>query len=120
MDKIEIDKEVKKEIKRLKAIFKDIDGNNKALVDGLIIQAARLRISLNLIWEDISVNGDTEEFTQSPNTPSYERERPVARLFNNRDKNYQSIIKILTEKLPVEKANDVTEEILRFALSGKK
>ena len=115
MDKIEIDKQVKKEVKRLKAIFKDIDSSNKALVDGLINQAARLRVSLDIMWEDISTNGDTEKFTQSEKTDPYERERPVARLFNNRDKNYQSIIKLLTDKLPEDKVEDVTEEILSFA-----
>ena len=120
MDKIEIDKQVKKEVTRLKRIYKDIDGNDKAIVDGLIIQAARLRVSLDIMWEDISVNGDTEMFTQSEKTDPYERERPVARLFNNRDKNYQSIIKLLNDKLPETKGLDASEEILKFAFSGTK
>lgn len=120
MDKIAIDKAVKKEISRLKKVYKDIPPNEKAMVDGLIIQAARLRISLDVMWEDISLNGDTEQFSQSEKTEPYERERPVARLFNARDKNYQSIIKQLNDKLPENKSSDASEEILKFAFSGKK
>lgn len=116
LDKKEIDKEVNKEVARLRRIYKDIEPGNKSLVEGLIIQAARLRVSLNIMWEDISVNGDIELFSQSEKTDPYERERPVARLFNNRDKNYQSLIKILTDKLPDEKKADAAEEILKFAL----
>ena len=119
MDKIDIDKEVKKEVSRLKKIYKDIDKKDMAAVEGLIVQAARLRISLDIMWEDISVNGDTELFTQSEKTDPYERERPVARLFNARDKNYQTIIKILNDKLPEKKAEDAAEEIMKFALDRK-
>ena len=49
------------------------------VVEGLIIQAARLRVLLNEMWMDISENGDYEMFSQSDKTEPYERERPVAR-----------------------------------------
>jgi hypothetical protein len=45
-------------------------------------------------------NGCTEMFTQSLNTPPYERERPVARLYNTMNGNYQKIIKQLSELVP--------------------
>lgn len=119
LEKMEIDKQVKKEIIRLKKIYKDIPEKDKALVDGLITQAARLRVSLDIMWEDISVNGDTEPFSQSEKTEPYDRERPVARLFNARDKNYQTIIKQLNDKLPNDKEADGGDEILKFALMKK-
>lgn len=120
MDKMEMDKAVKKEIARLKRIFKDIDPKDKAVADGLIVQAARLRASLDALWEDLCSKGDTEWFSQSEKTEPYERERPAARLFNTRDKNYQTIIKQLMDKLPEGKTVDAGEDIMRFALSGKK
>ena len=123
LDKKQIDSSVEKEIARLKAIFKDIPPNDKTLVEGLIVQAARLRISLNIMWEDISINGDTESFTQSEKLTPYERERPVARLFNNRDKNYQTIIKILTDRLPDNKGvaeKKAGDELLAFIAAGKR
>lgn len=95
-----VDERIKKEVLRLKRIYENIDKDNKAIIDGLIQRAAYMRITLE-DWElDIMENGCTEMFTQSPNTPPYERERPVARLYNTMNKNYQSIIKQLSDLVP--------------------
>ncbi|HEF5705420.1 hypothetical protein P7D05_21135 [Bacillus paranthracis] len=91
---------VGKEKNRLKRLFKDIPPNKLKLVDGLIIQAARLRVLLDEMWVDISENGDYELFSQSDRTDPYERERPVARFYNTRDQSYQRVIKQLTDLLP--------------------
>lgn len=95
-----VDERIKKEARRLKRIYKNIDKDNKAIIDGLIQRAAYMRIVLE-DWElDIMVNGVTEMFTQSEKTDPYERERPVARLYNTMNKNYQSIIKQLGDLVP--------------------
>jgi uncharacterized protein YicC (UPF0701 family) len=95
-----VDERIKKEVLRLKRIYKNIDKDNKAIIDGLIQRAAYMRVTLE-DWElDIMKNGCTEMFTQSVNTPPYERERPVARLYNTMNKNYQSIIKQLSDLVP--------------------
>ena len=98
----ELDKaaRVKREVNRLKKIFKDIPENKRRVCEGLIVQAARLRISLDDLFADIVENGDVELFSQSEKTEPYERERPAARLFNARDKNYQSVIKQLCDLVP--------------------
>lgn len=93
----ERDKLVKKEKNRLMRLFKNIPENKKKAVQGLIIQAARLRILLDEMWEDISENGDYEMFSQSEKQEPYERERPVAKLYNSRDVSYQRVIKQLTD-----------------------
>lgn len=99
---------VDKEKNRLIKLFKDIPEGKKKVVEGLIVQAARLRISLDELWQDLTENGDYEEFTQSEKTPSYERERPAAKLYNARDLAYQRIIKQLSDLLPegLPKPND--------------
>ncbi len=84
----------------MKRLFKDIPPSKLKVVEGLIIQAARLRVLLNEMWMDISENGDYEMFSQSDKTEPYERERPVARLYNTRDQSYQRVIKQLTDLLP--------------------
>lgn len=111
---------VEMEIARLSEIFADIPQDKRRVVEGLIAQAARLRILLDRAWEDIQTKGDTEMFSQSPNTEPYERERPVARLFNARDKNYQTTIKMLIDMLPEGAEKDPANEILAFALTGAK
>lgn len=93
---------IKKEVRRLNRIYKDIDKDNKAIIDGLIQRAAYMRVTLEDWEKDIMENGHTEMFTQSINTPPYERERPVARLYNTMNKNYQSIIKQLSDLVPKE------------------
>lgn len=94
------DKRIKKEIRRLRKIYKDIDKDNQAIIEGLIQRAAYMRVTLE-DWEiDIMENGYYEMFTQSEKTPPYERERPVARLYNTMNKNYQSIIKQLSDLVP--------------------
>lgn len=91
------DKLVKKEKNRLMRLFKNIPENKEKAVQGLIIQAARLRVLLDEMWEDISENGDYEMFSQSEKQEPYERERPVAKLYNSRDVSYQRVIKQLTD-----------------------
>lgn len=91
------------EIERLNQIYKDLPPNQFAVAQGLIVQAARLRVRLDKLWRDLKKNGETELFTQSEKTDPYERERPAARLFTATDKNYQAIIKQLNELTPPSK-----------------
>ena len=96
------DERIKKEIKRLTGIYTKISGKGKAVIDGLIKRAAYMRVTLEDYEEDLDTNGYVELFTQSEKTEPYERERPVARLYNSMNKNYQSIMKQLTDFLPDE------------------
>lgn len=89
-----------KEEKRLRRIYKNIGPDQKAIIDGLIQRAAYMRITLEDYEKDLDQKGYVELFTQSDKTEPYERERPVARLYNSMNKNYQSIIKQLTDLVP--------------------
>lgn len=91
------------EFKRLSELYKDIPQNKRALVEGLIRQAARLRASLDVLWEDIVKNGNTEMFQQKNDGVEFLRERPESKVFTARDKNYLATIKKLDELLPAEK-----------------
>jgi len=104
MNKLKVrDALVKKEKNRLNRLFKDVPKNKLKTAEGLIIQAARLRILLDEMWIDITENGDVELFSQSEKQEPYERERPIAKLYNSRDQSYQRIIKQLTDLIPDEK-----------------
>lgn len=94
------DDRINKEEKRLRQIYKNIDEDNKAIIDGLIQRAAYMRVTLEDWEKDIDDNGFIEMFTQSEKTAPYERERPVIRLYNTMNKNYQSIIKQLSDLVP--------------------
>ena len=91
-----------KEIDRLTEIYKELPPKQFALAQGLIIQAARLRVRLDKLWVELQEKGETEWFTQSEKTEPYERERPASRTFTATDKSYQSIIKQLNDMIPAD------------------
>ncbi|UUM12448.1 hypothetical protein NQU17_02475 [Clostridiaceae bacterium HFYG-1003] len=94
---------IRSEKNRLVRIYKEISKENKSIIDGLINRAAFMRVTLEDMEKDLDDKGFVEEFSQSEKLEPYERERPVARLYNTMNKNYQSIIKQLSDLLPAEK-----------------
>ena len=91
----------KSEIQRLNRILEGLPPEKLAVAEGLIVQAARLRVQLDEIYEDLKVYGRTEMFQQSEKCEPYERERPAAAQFVKLDKNYQAVMKTLAEMTPV-------------------
>lgn len=92
----------KSEIARLGKIYANLPPKQLALAQGLIIQAARTRVDLDELREDIRVNGKMEPFQQSEKCNPYDRERPQYTAYMKADKSYQAIIKQLNDMLPPE------------------
>lgn len=90
----------RREYNRLKKLYRKLPQSQRAVAEGLITQAARLRVRLDELNADIKINGLTELFSQSEKTEPYERERPASAIFAKLDKNYQAIIKQLNDMLP--------------------
>lgn len=103
-------KRVKKEIARLKRIYKELPKDTLLVVEGLIVEAAELRVRLEDIREDLDENGYDEMFSQSPDQEPYERERPQARRYIAMNKNYQSIMKQLGDYIPKPEPKKKKEE----------
>jgi hypothetical protein len=98
---------IKKEELRLRKSYRNLTDEAMKVADGLIRRAAYMRVTLEDYEADLDEGGYVEMFSQSPNTEPYERERPVARLYTTMNKNYQSMIKQLTDLLPeVEKKTE--------------
>lgn len=93
---------VQSEIRRLTKHYKNLSDGKKAIAQGLIAEAARLRVLLDQLWADIEENGMTEMFRQSEDQDAYERERPAARQYLSSNKNYQAIIKQLDAMVPAD------------------
>lgn len=89
---------------RLRQFFSSIPSDAQGVADGLIREAAYMRVQLEEYRRDLDDKGYVEMFTQSEKMAPYERERPVARLYNALNKNYQSILKQLSDLLPKPKA----------------
>lgn len=101
----DMESRVESEVERLKKLFKNIPKDQLDVAEGLIIQAARLRILLDDNWKDILENGEYEKFSQSENQVPYDRKRPIVENYDNRDKTYQAITKQLTDLLPQQKVD---------------
>ena len=112
LDKVIETERERKEYLRLKRIYKSIPANQYAVTEGLIRQAARLRARLDALWQDLQEKGETEWFSQSPNTEPYERERPASRTFTATDKSYQQIIRQLNELVPTNEGSDALEDFM--------
>lgn len=100
----------KSEYERLMEIYQGLPANKLAVAEGLIRQAARLRVRLDALWTDLRKNGETEMFSQSAGAKAYERERPASRAFTSTDKAYQSIIKQLNDLCPEIQAKDELDD----------
>lgn len=109
------DDAVKKEIARLRKQYENLPDDRMAIAEGLIVEAARLRVRLDYLWDDLQEHGETEMFSQSPNTDPYERERPSSRNYTSTNKNYQAIIRQLDgmlESEPTKAGNNPMAEFL--------
>lgn len=100
----------KSEIKRLSEIYRNLPQNQRKVAEGLIVEAARLRVRLDYLWNDLQENGETEPFTQSKDTEPYARERPQSRTYTATNKSYQAIIKQLSDLCPPDAEDDPLSE----------
>lgn len=98
------------EKRRLMKIYENLPPNQMKVVEGLIVEAARLRVRLDYLWRDLQDNGETELFTQSEKTEPYERERPQSRTYTATNKSYQAIIKQLNDLCPPSEEDDPLAE----------
>lgn len=100
----------KSEIRRLSKIYEGLEPNQMKVVEGLIVEAARLRVRLDYLWKYLQENGETELFTQSEKTAPYNRERPESRTYTATNKSYQTIIKQLSDLCPPAQEDDPLAE----------
>jgi len=91
-------KEIKKEISRLTTIFKNVDKNKKKAIEGLIAEAAFMRVTLTQLKNDINANGVIDNMSQG--SYSIIRESPAVKTYNTMIQRYTSVSKELFALLP--------------------
>lgn len=107
-----MDNRVNDEYNALKKLFKNIPKEKLKVVDGLLLQVARLKIGLDDAWEDIEKYGEYDMYYNSPDAPGMERERPIAKMFTQRHGAYQKTITELIKLLPVEEQKEAERKTL--------
>ena len=81
--------DLRQEYERIKALFVNVDENQLALVDGAIIEAARLRVELDRLHEIMKVSGLIKV---DPNNPTRQKSLPVSRELPKVRAGYTNII----------------------------
>lgn len=104
---------VKSEKERIGKILEDMPKNELDLSQGLIEEAAWIRVKLRKLRADIDKNGLFEDFQQSEKLEPYQRERPQAKQYHAFYKDYESAVVKLLERCPPTKRASKLEELRR-------
>ncbi len=101
MNEIEKDKLIKKEIRVLKKLTKDIDEDKKIFSQRLIEQAAFMYATLQELQEIVNKEGAVHWYINGAQKTL--REHPASKTYNIMIKNYSNIIKQLSDISPAPK-----------------
>lgn len=93
------DERIKKEIQRLKRLFKDMPKSTKDKIDSLIKNAAFMTITLEDLQEAINREGAVAEYQNGENQWGTKKS-PEVDIYNAMIKNHMGIIKQLTDLVP--------------------
>lgn len=98
LSRIERDKLISKEIKKLEKIFKNIEVDKVKFVTGLIENSAFIYVTLYELREILLETGTIENFENG--SQKLLREHPAMKNYNSLIKSYTTIMKQLFEFLP--------------------
>ena len=93
------EQKIKKEIGRLKKLYKDMPEQTMKKVISLIENAAFMEITLQDLQDDINKNGAVSEYQNGENQFGT-KESPEASIYNKMIKNLMGAIKQLTDLTP--------------------
>lgn len=96
---LEKQKRIKKEIGRLRRLFKEIDENKKKLVDSTIADVAFLTVTMQDLRDQIVRNGTTVEYKNGENQWGT-KQSPDAQLYLQMSQKQTQAMKILVDCLP--------------------
>lgn len=111
------EKNIKQEINRIKKLYKDFPKDKLKALNGLINEAAFIKVSLEELRENLLSNGFTEVFEQGEQR--FNRERPEVKIYTTFIQRYSNVMKQLIDLLPVEVKKEEADELLEFLSRNK-
>lgn len=106
------DEKIKKEVSRLNKILKEVDEKKKKTVEGLIKEAAFMRITLDELRDCINKYGVIDEMCQGEYTIL--RESPYVKTYNTMIQRYTTVNDKLLALLPKEVIKEVDDGFDNF------
>ena len=116
---VEKDEAVKKEVRRLRKILKTIPDAHKKVADGLIQEAAFMRVTLEETRYVIDQRGVLDLFEQGEQ--SFLREHPATKVYGTLINRYSVVCKHLFDLLPEppKQGQGGTDELVNFLGKGR-
>lgn len=115
------EEKIKSEVRKLNGIFKNIDKDNKKIIDNLIANAAFMSVSLSELVDIINEKGYVEIYKNGKEQQGIKKSSEIE-IYNTMIKNYTSTINSLINLLPSNKETEVKkagEELAKFLSKGK-
>lgn len=108
----EKNKDISKEMKRLKKILKVIPADRKPIADNIYNELIFIQNTLDKLKKEVEENGTTTLFKQGQQ--EFIRENPALKGYNTTIKNYSNLCKQLIDLLPPVKSVEETDPLLEF------
>lgn len=112
------DLEIKKEIKKINILFKDLDKNIKRTVESLIQNAAYMAVTLRELQETLNENGLISEYQNGENQWGTKKS-PEVEIYNTMVKNFISSMKALNDFLPKDKIKNMDDDDFESFVNSK-
>lgn len=117
-EQLEREKNINQEIKRIKKLYKDFPKEKSKVLEGLINEAAFMKMALEELRKDLIRNGYVELFEQGEQC--FNRERPEVKTYTNFMQRYSVVMKQLIDLLPVEIKKEEVDKLMEFIKKGYK
>lgn len=115
-NEIEKEKQIKKEIRKLRRLFKNLPKDKMKAADGLIQEAAFMKVTLEETRHVIDQEGILETFEQG--AQKFLREHPATKVYNTMIQRYATVCKQLFDMIPDPEAGKQAEdELMAFVKS---
>lgn len=115
-EQLEKEDKIKKEINRIKKLYKDFNKDKARVLEGLIKEAAFMKVELEELRNDLLITGLTELFVQGEQC--FNRERPESKLYTSFIQRYSQVMKQLIEMLPAEEKKQEETNLEKFVQKG--
>lgn len=118
-NEIEKEKQIKKEIRKLRRLFKNLPKDKMKAADGLIQEAAFMKVTLEETRHVIDQEGILEKFEQG--SQKFLREHPATKVYNTMIQRYATVCKQLFDMIPdPETGKQAEDELMAFVKRSRK
>ena len=118
-NEIEKEKQIKKEIRKLRRLFKNLPKDKMKAADGLIQEAAFMKVTLEETRYIIDHEGIIERFEQGKQ--KFLREHPATKVYNTMINRYASVCKQIFDMIPdPDTGKQAEDELMAFVKKAKK